>query len=241
MRVGGPDAPVAVGVIYFAVHPRWRDDDTFAPRLAAVGYAGVEGANLGRPAITATKEGTAFIGVLLTGETTFPTQAVVEVDLVAGPAAVRVPAIAPGVLYPLVPDELWEPRKEGRGYLRGGDYGAACLDESGAAWTAGEWAGGVPSPTCVANEGKDKCPNWSTMVVRSRKAAGAVEEADGAASLTAADRVAAALGGSAPKVGGWGGAPVRGGETPRWLKSAVAEEERWEEEREREREREGRD
>ena len=242
MRVGGPTAEKTIGVIYWAVEPRW-DGSSFAPRLVASGYAGVPGRFLGRPAITATRVGTAFIGVTLTGEDFFPSPAVVEVDLLKGPLAVRVPARAPGILYPTMPDELWAPKGEGKGYMRGGDYGAACLDEAGNAWTASEWAGGVPSPSCVKREGKGACPNWSTFVSRSVEAGA---EAGAGAGTRAVDRVPAALaaGGGAPVVGRWGGPPTKeAGDAPAWLASAAvraAEEGGEEEARERELTREAR-
>ena len=233
VRVGDANAAQTIGTVYFAVQPRWRGS-SFTPRLVATGYAALAGTHLARPAITATASGTAFIGVVMTGEKVNPTQAVVEVDLVKGPVAVRVPAYSPSILYPLTPDELMEPKSEGKGYLRGGDYGAACLDDSGAAWTAGEWSGGVPSAGCVSKDGKDRCPNWSTMVVRSR----ASEEGEGvrsAAGGAAVDRIASVLtGGRLPAVGRWGGDPVRAAESaPKWLKNGVS---RKEEEREEERE-----
>ena len=238
VRVGDASADQTIGTVYFAVQPRWTGPSAFTPRLVATGYAALPGTHLARPAITATATGTAFIGVLMTGEKVNPTQAVVEVDLVKGPLAVRVPAYSPSILYPTVPDELAEPKSEGKGYLRGGDYGAACLDDSGAAWTAGEWSGGVPSAGCVSRDDKDRCPNWSTMVVRSRVS----QEEEGMKSAaeggTAVDRVAHALtGGRLPAVGGWGGNPVRAAETaPKWLKNGVSrkEEEREEEAREEE-------
>ena len=157
---------LTIGPAYFAVLPRWRGSD-YAPRLLTAGYVGAPGRFIGRPAITASKTGTAFIAAYMSGSDFHMSPVVIEVDLLAGPRRIIVPVRAPGALQPSAVDRLWRAGDAaGGGTLRVGDYSAACLDERGHAWLASEWAGGVPSPLCVEAFGASKCPNWSTFVTR---------------------------------------------------------------------------
>ena len=142
--------------------------------------------HVGRPAITASARGTAWIGGILTGLGTNPTAVAVEVDLFDGPKAMHVGAISPAVIYPLSPDEKGSP-----GYLRGGDYSAAALGgENGeTAWMSSQWGGGTGAKQCygkfdavLGGQGASSCPSWGTWVSRAKVEVGG---------LSAAERVAA--------------------------------------------------
>ena len=157
--------------------------------------------HVGRPAITASAQGTAWIGGILTGYGTNPTAVAVEVDLFSGPKAMHVGAIAPAVLFPLSPDEKGSP-----GYLRGGDYSAAALGDGGeTAWMSSQWAGGTGAKQCygkfdalLGGQGASSCPSWGTWVTRARVEVGGA---------SAAERVAARRTGGSGS-GGGGGAAV---------------------------------
>lgn len=110
----------------------------------------------------------------------------------------HVGAISPAVLFPLSPDEKGSP-----GYLRGGDYSAACLGENGeTAWMSSQWSGGTGAKQCyskfdavLGGQGSSSCPSWGTWVSRAKVEVGGA---------SAAERVAAKRNGS----GSRGGAAV---------------------------------
>ena len=159
--------------------------------------------HVGRPAITASARGTAWVGGILTGLGTNPTAVAVEVDLFEGPRAMHVGAIAPAVIFPLSPDEKGQP-----GYLRGGDYSAAALGDDGAtAWMSSQWSGGTSARQCYSKfdaalgggQGASSCPSWGTWVSRAKVEVGGA---------SAAERVAAARRKGAGGGAGGGGAAV---------------------------------
>jgi len=126
--------------------------------------------HVGRPAITASAKGTAWIGGILTGLGTNPTAVAVEVDLFSGPQAMHVGAIAPTVIYPLSADE------RDTGWLRGGDYSAAAMGDGGeTAWMSSQWSGGTGAKQCYSKfdavsggQGSSSCPSWGTWVSRAK-------------------------------------------------------------------------
>ena len=215
MHVSRAEAPISVGVAYWGLLPGWSSPDanaTFTPRLVAAGYAGLSGGrSLARPAITATKDGTAWIAAFATGPDLPPSPVFVEIDMVDGPKRAHMPARAPTPLLPSIPDKKWK-GSNGAGTLRAGDYSAACLDDKGAVWLATAWAGGVPSASCVDNFGIAKCPSWSSFVGR----ASVVAPSPGAS--TAAVK-AAGIKGPTPK--GSAGPAVPGARAGEWAAKAA--------------------
>ena len=306
MRVGGPQAPLTIGAVYFALLPEWEarrkkkgaeaassapgaaakqgllaereeelDDgsgeggeteEVYAPKLVAAGYVAAPGErervvewhlfasvpenegrkrrrrrnlpteekktlqktynenkkqktggrSIARPAIVATRTGTAYVAGYMSGADFAMSPVIAEVDLFSGPTRVMVPALSPVPLEPSNADRLFRAGDpKGGGTLRVGDYAAAVLgDDLRSAWLASEWSGGVPSPACVEQQGATKCPSWSTFVSRVDLA----EEARGdGSSPTAAERVRAARKGGGVEVGkrsgagGFGGAGRGGG------------------------------
>lgn len=170
--------------------------------------------HVGRPAITASAKGTAWIGGILTGLGTNPTAVAVEVDLFEGPRAMHVGAIAPAVIFPLTPDEKGSP-----GYLRGGDYSAAALGDDGeTAWMSSQWSGGTGAKQCyskfdavLGGQGASSCPSWGTWVSRARVEVGGA---------SAVERVAAKKKGTGG--GSGGGAAVGPAGAPSPSSSPVA-------------------
>ena len=171
---GGPRAP----------SPAASPSSLFTPALNATGYVAVPGHHASRPAITASPSGAqAWIGGTLVGDDLPPSPFVAQVHvggaLLTRPAGtapltaaahvttIHLPAIAPDVLSPGIPDRAWDRADPDLGgTLRSGDYSAATLDEAGHAWLASQWSGSVPSPVCVAKFAPIKCPNWGTYVTR---------------------------------------------------------------------------
>ena len=300
MRVGGPQAPLTIGAVYFALLPEWEarrkkkgaeaasaapgaaakqgllaereeelDDgsgeggeteEVYAPKLVAAGYVAAPGErervvewhlfasvlenegrkrrrrrnlpteekktlqktyngnkkqktggrSIARPAIVATRTGTAYVAGYMSGADFAMSPVIAEVDLFSGPTRVMVPALSPVPLEPSNADRLFRAGDpKGGGTLRVGDYAAAVLgDDLRSAWLASEWSGGVPSPACVEQQGATKCPSWSTFVSRVDLA----EEARGdGSSPTAAERVRAARKGGGVEVGKRSGAGGLGG------------------------------
>jgi hypothetical protein len=249
MYVGSTAANLTIGPTYFAVLPAFSAAGAYTPRLVAAGYVGVAGRFIGRPAITATKGGTAYIAAYMSGADFAMSPVVAEVDLLTGPRRVIVPVRSPGPLQPSTVDRLWKAGDfGGGGTLRVGDYSAATLDESGHAWLASEWSGGVPSPLCADAYGPTKCPNWSTFVTRidlgaatgptaaarappaSQEAESESDESDAAPDAAAAVDVA---------VGGAQGPPAPGSSLDRFGPVYYRPDDTLERESERERERRG--
>lgn len=167
MYVGSRDANLTIGPTYFAVVPSFSPAGAYTPRLVAAGYIGVAGRFLGRPAITASRTGVAYIAAYMSGPDFYMSPAIAEVDLVSGPRRVIIPVRSLGLLQPSTVDRLWKAGDfGGGGTLRVGDYAGATLDDEGHAWLASEWSGGVPSALCAEAYGPAKCPNWSTFVTR---------------------------------------------------------------------------
>ena len=295
MRVGGPQAPLSIGPVYFALLPEWEtrrkktrggaaaataaakqqrqqregllaerekeeqlDDgeggeteEVYAPKLVAAGYVAAPGErsclnsfllfpffllllwretngeeeihqrkkklfspqnknlktggrSIARPAIVATRTGTAYVAAYLSHSDFAMSPVIAEVDLFSGPTRVMVPALSPVPLEPSNADRLFKAGDpKGGGTLRVGDYSAAVLgDDLKTAWFASEWSGGVPSPACVEQQGPTKCPSWSTFVSRVDLSA---ETRGGGGEPTAAERVRAA------RKGGVGGGGVEAG------------------------------
>ena len=159
------------------------------------------GRSIARPAIVATRSGTAYVAGYMSHSDFAMSPVIAEVDLFSGPSKVMVPALSPVPLEPSNADRLFKAGDpKGGGTLRVGDYSAAVLgDDLRSAWFASEWSGGVPSPACVEQQGATKCPSWSTYVSRvelSPEARGGEGgDKDGSASSsppTAAERVRAA-------------------------------------------------
>jgi len=168
------------------------------------------GRSIARPAIVATRTGTAYVAGYMSGADFAMSPVIAEVDLFSGPTRVMVPALSPVPLEPSNADRLFRAGDpKGGGTLRVGDYAAAVLgDDLRSAWLASEWSGGVPSPACVEQQGATKCPSWSTFVSRVDLA----EEARGdGSSPTAVERVRAARKGGGVEVGKRSGAGGLGG------------------------------
>ncbi len=153
------------GVLYFAIHPRWRG--TLRAGIAQQGYLTAANANLIYPSLAMGSNGSGFIGVTLVGPNMHPSAAYMKVGLGQAPTVVRVAAAGVG------PDDGFTGTFEGDFRPRWGDYGYAVPGRNGTVWFAAEYIAQRCSfdtflidPTC--GNTRSFFANWSTRVSQLR-------------------------------------------------------------------------
>eukprot|EP00884_Botryococcus_braunii_P017857 jgi/Botrbrau1/4755/Bobra.0137s0027.1 len=166
--VGSNQTEPVVAAIYWGIFPFFDGNGTFNATTFSTGYVGVEGKHVGRPAVVGMPDGqTAWMTGFISSKALSMSPFYVAIQAYDGPGPVRVPTVAPHVLYPINkpdrPDNPMDPY--GPGVMRAGDYSTATMDEHGNVWLATEWSGGAQSEFCAESLGKDKCPNWGTYIM----------------------------------------------------------------------------